>query len=129
MKITPLHTLAILILLSAGSCSKHSDNPPTTIIDPYTYNFSLSRTSLNLGMKTGATDTFRIISTLGWTIKFSDGADKWLSVDSLKGGPGTTTVRLTVNSDNLSPVPNSAKVTVRADYDQIKPIDLQVNQQ
>jgi len=88
------------LLLLAYSCNKSSDDSGNG--SPANPELSISRSAIPVGTSSGYTDTFTIKSNISWTIAVSAGAGAWLSTDTVKGGPGTTIVKLKVLTDNTT---------------------------
>jgi len=114
--------LALATLIVFCSCQKDvsedlSDpTSPTTPTTPTAATLTISRSAIAVGTSSGYTDTFTIQSTIDWTITLSAGASGWLSLDTMKGGNGSTIVKLSVIANattsqtatiTVSPVKNS----------------------
>jgi hypothetical protein len=116
----PYYMKKILILTLSTlfffySCKKHDNN------NPGISTLTVSRPAIEVSTYAGYTDTFSIQSDGDWTIALSSGTASWLSLDTLKGGSGSTIVKLSVIANNtagsqsgtitVSPVGNATALT------------------
>jgi hypothetical protein len=99
---------ALSTLVIASSCQKDSldnvdDTSPTgpdNPTNPTTPTLTISRPALDVGTISGFVDTFTVQSGIDWAITLSAGTETWLKLDTLKGGSGTTVVKLSVIANN-----------------------------
>lgn len=108
-----LSPFIILALTYCCSCGKDHDIEPIV---------NVSRDIIEVGNEVGYFDTVEISSNVRWTIRLSEGAEKWLLAVpsiSLEGGNSIVTIRVTANNyvpsqtATLSILPDGSDVPAR----------------